>query len=198
MGHALLLVILLSANSIQAASNADPPERGNWAWTTSIGTKRNLDGLAPLLEISGYKHVSNWGSGNVLVGLDLGLFGTERDNSEIDDSRYDQLGTYMTPTVRLRFGDRWKNNFSLETGVGWYHTNISDNECGLPCLPYGETYSHTKFGGYLGIGAVFGGWFIMGFKVHFTDFGEVTTLEPFPADLAGPIYTFSLGIAFGD
>ena len=198
MKHALLLVLLLSTNTIQAASNPEPPEPGNWTWTTSIGAKRSFDGLAVQLEFSGYKHVSNWGSGNVLVGADLGVFGTERGNSEIDDSRYDQLGTYLTPTVKLRFGDRWKANFSLETGVGWYYTNISDNECGLPCFPYGETYSRTEFGGYLGIGAGFGGWFIMGLKVHFADFGEITTLDSIPVDLTGPIYTFTLGVAFGD
>ena len=60
-----------------------------------------------------------------------------------------------------------------------------------------DTFNKDILGGYLGISGGFGGWFIMGLKVHFANFGQVTGLGPGTGDLKGPIYILSLGGAFG-
>ena len=68
----------------------------------------------------------------------------------------------------------------------------------IVCIEIAEPYDEDTLGGYLGISGGFGGGFIMGLKVHFADFGEVTGLGLDTGQLKVPIYILSLGGAFGD
>jgi hypothetical protein len=158
--------------------------------------------LGFIVELAGHKHVTRWGSADVLIGVDFGISATQSDipgNTE----DFTQRGLYLTPSIKFRFGERSRRYLNMEAGLGWYQVDIAELICdedifnNTVCIEIAEPYDEDALGGYLGISGGFGGGFIMGLKVHFADFGKVTGLGPDTGDLKGPIYIFSLGGAFG-
>ena len=201
--------------SIYAADESAPYAPGHWSGTATFGlmTWSDLKDLEPdagggfdslgfIVELAGHKHVTRWGSADVLIGVDLGIFATQSDipgNTE----DFTQRGLYLTPSMKFRFGDYGRKYLNLEAGLGWYQVDIAELICdedhfnNIVCIEIAEPYDEDTLGGYLGITGGFGGGFIMGLKVHFADFGKVTGLGPDTGDLKAPIYIFSLGGAFG-
>ncbi len=210
-----LVGLILPVTSIYAADEAEPNAPGRWSGTATFGLMiwsdlRDLepaaggsfDSLGFAVEFAGHKHVARWGSADVLVGMDLGIFATQSDiPGSIEE--FTQRGLYLTPSMKFRFGERSRRYLNLEAGLGLYQVDFAelicndDNFNNIVCIAIAEPFDENTLGGYLGISGGFAGGFIMGFKVHFADFGKVTGLEPDTGALKGPIYIFSLGGAFG-
>ena len=201
--------LILPIIPIYAADEPVPNAAGHWSGTFTVGlmTWSDLKDLEPAagggfeslgftLEFAGHKHVARWGSADVLVGADFGLFTTESDVPGISEE-FTQRGLYLTPSMKIRYGERSGRYLNLEAGLGWYEVDFAELRCDTGCIEIADTFNKDILGGYLGISGGFGGWFIMGLKVHFTDFGQVTGLGPGTGDLKGPIYILSLGGAFG-
>ncbi len=202
-----ILGIFLPLLSVSAQQDAP----GKWGGTASIGVMfwSNLDDLQPpggggfdsvgfAMEIAGHRHMTRWGSADVLAGVDVGLFATESDFAGISDD-FTQRGLYLTPSVKFRFGEREKRHLNLEAGAGWYKVDFAELDCSsFPCTEIADPFDKDTFGGYVGVSGGFGGWFVLGLKVHFADFGEVTGLGPGVGSLEGPFYIFSAGAAFGN
>ncbi len=161
-----------------------------------------FDSLGFVVEMAGHKYVARWGPADVLIGVNLGIFATQSDVPGITED-FTQRGLYLTPSMKFRFGERGRRYLNLEAGLGWYQVDIAELICSndifnnTVCIEIAEPYDKSTLGGYLGITGGSGGGFIMAFKVHFADFGKVTGLGPDTGDLAGPIYIFSVGGAFG-
>ncbi len=162
----------------------------------------DFDSVGFVVELAGHKHVACWGSADVLIGVDLGFSATQSDIPGITED-FTQRGLYLTPSMKFRFGERSRRYLNLEAGLGWYQVDFAelicydDNFNNIVCIEIAEPYDEDTLGGYLGITGGFGSGFIMGLKVHFADFDQVTGLGPDTGDLKGPIYIFSLGAAFG-
>jgi len=207
--------LTLPVISIYAADESVPYAPGHWIGTATFGlmtwsSLRNLepaaggafDSLGFVVEFAGHKHVTHFGSADVLIGMDFGIFATQSDIPGITED-FTQRGLYLTPSMKFRFGERSRRYLNLEAGLGWYQVDFAELICNediinnIVCIEIAEPFDEDTLGGYLGITGGFGGGFIMGLKVHFADFGEVTGLGPDTGDLKGPIYIFSLGGAFG-
>ncbi len=212
--------LTLPVISIYAAGESEPYAPGRWSWTATAGLMiwndlkdlehaagGGFDSLGFVVELAGHKHVTCWGSADVLIGVDLGFSATQSDIPGITEN-FTETGEYLTPSMKFRFGERSRRYLNLEAGLGWYRVEIAEYDCdsnnfdddnfnNIVCTLIAKPYDEDSLGGYLGITGGFGGWLIMGLKVHFADFGKVTGLGPDTGDLKGPIYIFSLGGAFG-
>ncbi len=210
-----MLGLILLVISVYAADEPVPNTPGHWSGTATFGLMAwsglrdlepaaggSFDSVGFVVELAGHKHVARRGSADVLIGVDFGFSATQSDIPGITED-LTQRGLYLTPSIKFRFGDRSKRYLNLEAGLGWYQTDFTELHCdddifnNNVCIEIAEPYDADTLGGYLGITGGFGRGFIMGLKVHFADFGQVTGLGPNTGDLKGPIYIFSLGGAFG-
>ncbi len=210
-----IIGLIMPAISAYGDDESEPYAPGHWSGTATFGlvtwsSLRNLepsaggsfDSLGFVVEFAGHKHVTRFGSADVLIGMDFGIFATQSDIPGISED-FTQRGLYLTPSLKFRFGERSRRYLNLEAGLGLYHVDFAelicneDNFNNIVCIEVAEPFDEDTLGGYLGITGGFAGGFIMGLKVHFTDFGEVTGMGPDTGDLKGPIYIFSLGGAFG-
>ncbi len=210
-----IIALTLPVNSIYAADESVAPTAGRWSGTATFGLVTwsdlraldpavggSFDSLGFVVEFAAHKHVTRWGSADVLVGADFAVFATQSDIPGITED-FTQRGLYLTPSIKFRFGERSSKYLNLEAGLGLYQVDFAELKCdedifnNIECIELTVPYDENILGGYLGITGGFGGGFIMGLKVHFADFGEVTALGPDTGDLKGPIYIFSLGGAFG-
>ena len=212
---ATIVGLILPVICVCATDESAPSAPGHWSGTATFGLMawsglRDLepaagggfDSVGLAVELAGHKHVARWGPAHVLIGVDLGISATQSDIPGITED-FTQRGLYLTPSMKFRFGERSRRYLNLEAGLGWYQVDFAelicddDNFNNIVCIEIAEPYDEDTLGGYLGITGGFGGGFIMGLKVHFADFGEVTGLGPDTGDLNGTIYIFSLGAAFG-
>lgn len=188
----------------------DDGARWNWTATMGLATWSDLGDIESssggqfdsggfALELAGHRKVARWGSADVLLGADLGLFTTDSNIAGISQE-LTQRGLYLTPSVKLRYGERSRRYLNLEAGVGWYETDFAELDCdsgGSLCVELRDPFNSDTVGAYVGISGGFGRWFIAGLKVHYADFGSVTGVGSLTGELKGPIYIFSLGAAFG-
>ena len=207
--------LILPVISTYAADESVTSAPGHWSGTATFGlmTWSDLRDLEPaagggfdsvgfIVELAGHKHVTRWGPADVLIGVDFGISATQSDIPGITED-FTQRGLYLTPSMKFRFGERSRRYLNLEAGLGWYQVDFAELICNedisnnIVCIEIAEPFDEDTLGGYLGISGGFESGFIMGLKVHFADFGEVTGLGPDTGDLRGPIYVFSLGFAFG-
>ena len=196
-----------------AIEDSGPTETRQWNWSLSVGVT-NWGGLEDLesvtggqfdsygfsLELAGHKNVARWGSADVLLGADLGLFTTDGDIAGTFQS-YTQRGLYLTPSVKFRFGERTKRYLNLEAGAGWYKVDFAELDCdtgGSLCAELRDPFDSDTLGMYVGVSAGFSSWFITGLRIHYADFGSVQGINSISGDLKGPFYVFSLGATFGD
>jgi hypothetical protein len=208
-----ILIVLLFLALVPAYADEVPESEdfGRWNWSASIGAASwsdlsdlqitgagQFDSMGFALELAAHKHITRWGSADVLAGVDLGLFTTDSDVPGLLE-QLTQRGLYLTPSVKLRFGERARRYWNLEAGAGWYNTDFAELDCdgGSICAELRAPFNSDAVGGYLGLSGGFGRWFIAGLKVHYADFGPVRGVGTVSGDLKGPIYIFSLGGAFG-
>lgn len=161
---------------------------------SSLGGKFDDAGFG--LEFAAHKRVSMWGNADVLVGVDLGVFGMESDirGTFINLT---QRGLYVTPSVKLGFGERFR--YFLEAGAGWYNVDFAEVDCSAPyayCAELDAPYNADALGAYLGIRAQLGRTMYLGLRAHHADFGPVTGINSVSADLKGPFYLLSVGAGF--
>ena len=210
---ASLAICLLAAPSF-----ADTPsdKKAAWEWGFTLGVNSwsdlgdvqstlggDFDEYGFALDMFAHKEIGQWGNAAVLVGADLGFFSTDSGIPGIFEDLV-QRGVYLTPSVKLRFGERGKGHLNLDAGAGWYNTDFAELNCnnydpfigGPICTEIGDTFDANAFGGYVGLSGGFGRSFTMGLRVHFADFGEVTGLPTVSGDLGGPIYTLNFGAVF--
>ena len=181
-----------------------------WSGSVSIGASswdnlqdlssengEGFDSIGWSLDFGGHRYMTRWGSADVLLGADFGFFGAEGDIPGLR-ADYTQRGLYLTPSTRLRFGERGKRHMDIEFGIGWYEVDIVELDCesGGICSELDEPYNSDRMGGYAGVSGGFGQWFVMGLRVHMADFGEVSGVGAVPVKLDGPVVTLNFGLSW--
>ena len=105
---AAIVGLILPVISVYAADESEPQAHGHWSGTVTAGLMiwsglRDLepaagggfDTLGFGVEFAGHKHVARWGSADVLVGADLGIFATQSDiPGSIEE--FTQRGLYLS------------------------------------------------------------------------------------------------------
>ena len=213
----LSLLIGLVALCMAGAANAETVEKfqSPWEWAFALGATSwsdlgdvqsslggDFDQYGLALDMSVHR-VVDVGDSSLLLGVDLGFFSTDSRIPGIYEDLI-QRGVYLTPSVRLRFGESGRGHFDLEAGAGWYNTDFAELDCddynsflgGPVCTEINDPFDSNAFGGYLGIRGGFNKYFTAGFRAHFADFGEVSGLPTVSGDLGGPVYTIMFGARF--
>ena len=211
------LFVCLAAWAMAGSALAEPVEKlkSPWEWGFGIGGSSwsdlgdvqstlggGFDTYGWALDMSAHRRVEV-GDATLLLGADIGFFSTESDIPGVFEDLV-QRGLYLTPSMRLRFGDSARGHVDLEAGAGWYNTDFAEVNCedfgtfigGPVCTDLNEPFDSNAFGGYLGIKAGFNKWFTAGLRAHFADFGQVTGLPTVDGDLGGPVYTLMFGARF--
>lgn len=189
--------------------------RSPWEWGFGIGGSfwgelgdvqstlgGGFDQYGFALDMSAHRQVAARGA-TLLLGVDLGFFSTESDIPGVFEDLV-QRGVYLTPSMRLRFGDAGRGHVDLEAGAGWYNADFAEINCedygtiisGPTCTELNDPFDANAFGGYLGVRAGFNRWFTAGVRAHFADFGEVTGVPTVSGELDGPVYTLMFGGRF--
>jgi len=109
--------LILPVGSIYAADESELHAPGLWSGTATFGlmtwsSLRNLEpaagggfeSLGFIVEFAGHRHVARWGSADVLIGVDFGIFATQSDIPGISED-FTQRGLYLTPSMKFRFGE---------------------------------------------------------------------------------------------
>lgn len=142
------------------------------------------------------------GNGNVLAGVDFGLFTNDSSISFLLDSLIAR-GAYLIPSVKWRVAER----LSIDAGIGVYLVDIAEVASEYFFVET-EVWEQGTAGGYVGAtwdvtsseGRRTRG-FVVSAKVHFFDLGPVRDEdERLPVrfgqdagDLSGPLYQLQLG-----
>ena len=92
-----------------AADESVPNEPGHWSGTATAGVmiwsdlkdlqpaaSGGFDSVGFIVELAGHKRVARWGSADVLIGADLGIFATQSNVPGILED-FTQRGLYLTP-----------------------------------------------------------------------------------------------------
>ena len=216
-GGRFRLLIGLTLCWVAGAAHAQEVEKlkSPWEWAFALGASSwgdlgdvqssqggDFDQYGLALDMSVHR-VVDVGDGTLLLGVDLGFFSTDSRIPGIFEDLV-QRGIYLTPSMRLRFGESGRGHFDLEAGAGWYNTDFAEVDCdgynpalgGPVCTDINEPFDSNAFGGYVGIRAGFNKYFTAGFRTHFADFGEVNGLPTVSGDLGGPVYMFMFGARF--
>ncbi len=209
----LILLIAVGLTMAGYATNADDMVDGNEAkpflWSLSAGavTWESLGNIETLsggtfddvgfgLEIAGHKRVSRWGNADVLVGVDLGFFTIDSNILGIYNE-LTQRGLYLTPSVKLGFGER--SRYFLEAGAGWYNTDFAEYTCYTVysyCPELEAPFEANALGAYLGFRARLGQFAFVSLRAHHADFGEVSGIDSVATGLTGPFYSLLVGASF--
>jgi hypothetical protein len=202
-------VALLMANSTAIADDVDDSgavkpwlfsiSGGVTAWENLADTEslagEHFNDVGFGIDFAVHKRVSKWGSVDVLLGVDLGFFATDSNISGIYGDLVQQ-GLYLTPSVKLGFGER--SRFFLEAGAGWYRVEFAEFSCYYiyACSELEPVFEANALGAYLGFRAPLGRVAFLGLRAHQADFGPVSGAEPAASRLEGPIYTLFVGAGF--
>lgn len=212
-----LLWLGLVACAFSAPALADGPTHSAtpWEWGFALGATSwsdlgdvestlggDFDQYGLALDLSVHRRV-DVGNATLLLGADIGFFSTDSRIPGIFEDLI-QRSVYVTPSMRLRFGEGGRGHLDLEAGAGWYTTDFAELDCddydpllgGPVCTEINDPFDESTFGGYLGLQGGFNRWFTAGLRVHFADFGEVTGLPTVRGELGGPVYTLMFGARF--
>lgn len=203
-------VALLMANSPAIAHDVvDSGVVKPWLWSISGGVTawetlgdiesfagEHFDDVGFGIDFAVHKRVSQWGGVDVLLGLDLGFFTTDSNISGLYSDLV-QRGLYLTPSVKLGFGER--SRFFLEAGAGWYNVDFAEFNCYTLytyCFEPAAAFEANALGAYLGFRAPLGRLAFLGFRAHQADFGQVSGVDSAAARLEGPFYSLFVGAGF--
>jgi hypothetical protein len=203
-------VALFLANSGAFADDVvDDGAAKPWLWSISGGitawgnlgdiestTGEDFDDMGLGFEFAVHKRVSRWGSANVFVGVDVGFFATDSNIRGLYSDLF-QRGLYLTPSVKLGFGERPR--LFLEAGAGWYNVDFAEFNCYVLytyCIEPELAFEANALGGYLGLRAPLGRKAFLGFRAHHADFGQITGIDSAASRLEGPFYTLFVGAGF--
>ena len=212
MNHLLPVtaVAVLMMSSVAIADDVvDNDTAKQWFWSISGGITawENLGDIGSIagdgfddvglgFEFALHKRVTQWGSADVLIGVDLGFFGTDSDIRGL----YSDLvmrGLYLTPSVKLGFGER--SRFFLEAGAGWYNVDFAEFNCYTLytyCFEPEVAFQANAIRAYLGFRVPLGRVAFLGFRAHQADFGQVSGIDSAADRLEGPFYTLFVGAGF--
>lgn len=212
MNHRILLtaIALLTAHSHARADDVvDSAAAKPWLWGISGGITAwenlgnietrsggNFADLGFGLDLSLHKRVKKWGSTDLLLGVDLGFLTNDSDIRGIY-TNLSQRGLYLTPSVKLGFGERAR--YFLEAGAGWYNVDFSEINCYdvyLYCTDVNVPFDANALGTYLGFRAPLGRVAFLGIRAHHADFGQISGIDSPATRLEGPFYSLFVGAAF--
>jgi hypothetical protein len=213
MKHLILFTVNVLAMAGSAAYADDivhSDETSLWLWSISGGAVGwgNLGNIESMsgggfddvgfgVELSGHMRLAKCGKADVLVGVDLGVFTIDSDIQGVYNDLA-QRGLYLTPSVKLGFGER--SQYFLEAGAGWYNTDFAELSCTGIYYYYCEElaapfYSDTV-GAYLGFRAGLGKIAFISVRAHHADFGRITGVDSAATNLTGPFYSLLVGAGF--
>jgi len=206
----LVLALLASPAVADEEDRSVSSRKWNYGVTVGIAEWQDLsdirsaqgggfDSRGFALEFSMHKPMWRWGPADVLPGIDLGMLATDGDIPGVFEN-LTQRSSYLTPSIKFRFGEYGRRYLSIDTGVGFYHTDFAELDCddnSAICVELNAPFDANAVGGYVGVTAGLGKWFTTGLKVHYADFGPVKNISGVSGSLRGPIYVLSLGGTFG-
>ena len=124
----IIVGLIMPVIATYAAEESVPSAQGRWSGTVTAGLMSwsdlnhlepaaggGFDSLGFVVEMAGYKHVARWGPADVLIGVNLGIFATQSNVPGILED-FTQRGLYLTPSMKLRFGERGRRYLNLEAG----------------------------------------------------------------------------------
>lgn len=202
-----LILVLPYPTGLSAEEHVQQPAKGlltltigavAWADLSDVQLSdgSGFDSLGYSVAFAGHVRIARLGRAEVLLGADLGLWGTQSDVQFFFDT---QDALFITPSVRFVFGQVSGRYFAIETGAGWYKNEFSESACdaGGNCVDLQGFSDEETIGGYVGLAAGLGSWFFVEAQAHFADFGEVTGFGSQTYSLNGPIYMFNIGLKLG-
>lgn len=217
---ALTFVMMLASVSAQAAEYRPPSFYESWIrWEASLGLHAwpaigdidpfvagDFDELGFGLGFAVHIRTKQKDHKELLTGVDIGFFSND-SNIPLFTEDVTARGIYVTPSIKWMFG-KDRHQFSLDAGVGYYMVDIA--EVASLDLGYSEVelWQSSSAGGYVGGTWDIGsrdplkthGW-MLNFKVHYFDLGQVRDENPFlparlgPAagEMKGPVYQLQFG-----
>jgi hypothetical protein len=202
----LLLSLCLFYSSADADTSSERPigllalTIGAVAWddlgNVKLADGSGFDSVGYSVALAGHLRVTRWGRAEVLVGADIGTWGTESDLQFFFDT---QTATFVTPSLRFVFGKVSGRYLIIETGAGWYKNEFSESACdaGGNCVDLSGFSTDESFGGYVGIAAAPSSWFFVEAQAHLVEFDEIDDPNSGNFSLKGPIYMLNIGIKLG-
>ena len=205
-----LLTVLLAAPAAWGET-APPPERSaradfwllvsNWPALEAIRPSASGGFDATGFGLGGglYLTVREFANSELLAGID-GFIAANDSNVRgiFADVLTRQL--YLGGSLKWALGK--ERGFTLDTGIGYHLADMAEVGDYYPQIEY-ELWEAHRVGGYVGAswdlpGSSLGspGRWMIGFKVHFTDFGSVRGPGPLGLDagqLDGPLYMVQVG-----
>ncbi len=207
----MVVALMLAGYAAEADDTVEGDEARAWLWSISGGAVgwANLGRIESAAgggfdefgfgaELSGHMQVAKWGKVDVLLGVDLGVTTIDSDIHGIYNDLA-QRGLYLTPSVKLGFGERARTFF--EAGAGWYNTDFSETSC-IPFIYYysceelDAPFVANTVGGYVGFRVGVGNAAFISVRAHQADFGQVSGIDAPATTLTGPFYSLFVGLSF--
>lgn len=166
-----------------------PAGRGGPFETEGAGWDASLEGS-----------IGRLGNTVVFIGFNLGMTGFNSniflEEDLITESNIDLA--YAVGTLNFRLGRPGSQYVDIDIGLGAYNVGNEYIDCiAVPACLASDT-SVTKPGGYFGVSsAVWRGLKLAG-RIHYADFGTISSIGPESGTLEGPLYSVQAGWEFGN
>ncbi len=167
----------------------EPAGRGGPLETDAAGFDTSLEGS-----------VGRLGNAIVFIGFNFGMAGFNSniflEEDAITESNIDLI--YALGTLNFRLGEPGRQYVDIDVGLGAYNAGNMYIDCiAVPeCLA--SEVSVTRPGGYVGASwAIWRGLKLAG-RIHYVDFGTISSIGPESGTLEGPMYSVQVGWEFGN
>ena len=165
----------------------EPAGRGGRFETGGYGFDAGIEGS-----------VARVGPSLVFIGANLGMSGF---NSNVFVESFEEESSldlaYFNGTVTFRFGNRGRQYFDIDTGLGWYMASNMYLDCvAVPNCT--EEMNVSRLGGFVGFSGTVWRGLTLGVKVHYADFGTISSAGPDSGVLKGPMYAANIGWTWGN